>query len=695
MSPIATAPAHPLNDERWTRILFLAAWLANFAFALVGWENTLINQFEFRQAQTALTTAYLPPGHLPLAYETPVFGPPWSVPLEFPLYEASVSTFAAVTGMPLDPAGRFVSWIYFQLSLPAFFLVLGSLRIRASARFLCLSLLLTSPLYLFFSRAFLIESTALCFCAWFLAAFARWLTTGRPGWFWLAGLAGALGAAVKLTTVVVFAIAALLFAFGAWRERLTLPALAGARRSRFIFRTVAAFLLPVAAGLAWLMFSTTVRNRNSNADILNTHFGFWSFGDLAQRISPGYWTRTVAVWTKGLISEAGLALGLYLFIRQRGRGRWLALGLFGAFLSGQMVFSNLYKVHDYYFYESGVFLAFALGVLLAGNEDDPALPRWGRIALPVVVMLLQLANYARNYLPDQRTSQPSTELIDALQDLTRPNDIIVFQGLDWDATVPYYAGRRALMFVNGREWDRRGMKQSVDRLDPAQVGAVVIVAGLWRNTEFINQTMAHLDLGSTPLLVNDGDQVGLWFPKSRHAFVRDHLPSHPYPHLEVIEPRPAPDVPHVLGLREISHRREFSAFRPLPFEASSPADFSGSMLGPEMILNAHAPSEMRFRIPERARSVFVNFGVHDGAYTGKNRTDGVEFVLACRTPGKPETIFYRRLLDPIAHVKDQGTQSIELPLGDSRSGEMVFRTLPGPNNNFSFDWAYWGKIEFR
>jgi hypothetical protein len=29
------------------------------------------------------------------------------------------------------------------------------------------------------------------------------------------------------------------------------------------------------------------------------------------------------------------------------------------------------------------------------------------------------------------------------------------------------------------------------------------------------------------------------------------------------------------------------------------------------------------------------------------------------------------------------------------TGEIIFRTLPGPNNNASYDWAYLGQIELK
>lgn len=62
-------------------------------------------------------------------------------------------------GMPLDQAGRLVSEVFFYAtSLPAYAL-LASLLVRPGRRLMVLSLLLVSPQYLYWSRAFMIEST--------------------------------------------------------------------------------------------------------------------------------------------------------------------------------------------------------------------------------------------------------------------------------------------------------------------------------------------------------------------------------------------------------------------------------------------------------------------------------------------------------------------------------------------------------
>ena len=53
------------------------------AYALwIGWDQPIIDQHGFRQTQTALAAYWLLHGGDWLAYETPVLGSPWSIPME-------------------------------------------------------------------------------------------------------------------------------------------------------------------------------------------------------------------------------------------------------------------------------------------------------------------------------------------------------------------------------------------------------------------------------------------------------------------------------------------------------------------------------------------------------------------------------------------------------------------------------------
>src|SRR5262249_18342164 len=91
--------------------ILVLAFLFAFAVLCVGLFQPLLDQYAFRQTQTALTSYWLMRGGPIFAYETPVLGFPWSIPFEFPLYQLLAAALSLV-GVPLDAAGRIVSFVF-------------------------------------------------------------------------------------------------------------------------------------------------------------------------------------------------------------------------------------------------------------------------------------------------------------------------------------------------------------------------------------------------------------------------------------------------------------------------------------------------------------------------------------------------------------------------------------------------------
>ena len=96
-----------LTLERFLLGLLALALMFALAVLWIGVSQPLLDQYFARQTQTALTSYWLIRGGPIFAYETPVAGFPWSVPLEFPVYQIVVALLSSA-GVPLDPAGRIV-----------------------------------------------------------------------------------------------------------------------------------------------------------------------------------------------------------------------------------------------------------------------------------------------------------------------------------------------------------------------------------------------------------------------------------------------------------------------------------------------------------------------------------------------------------------------------------------------------------
>lgn len=105
-----------LEQTNNTKAIEVALWALgalSICFSLwavsVGWYHSIFDFHGFRQAQTAISANSILYGGPILHYETPVLGPPWSIPFEFPLYQVLVALLAKLLSSPLDQTGRFVS----------------------------------------------------------------------------------------------------------------------------------------------------------------------------------------------------------------------------------------------------------------------------------------------------------------------------------------------------------------------------------------------------------------------------------------------------------------------------------------------------------------------------------------------------------------------------------------------------------
>jgi len=117
----------------------------------------------WRETQTALTSYWMMRQGWSLAYQTPVLGYPWEIPLEFPIYQAIVAFIAALGSIPLDPVGRWVSLVFLVACLWPAWQITRRLDLPPITIWIFAILLLSSPIYLFYGRNFLVETAALFF----------------------------------------------------------------------------------------------------------------------------------------------------------------------------------------------------------------------------------------------------------------------------------------------------------------------------------------------------------------------------------------------------------------------------------------------------------------------------------------------------------------------------------------------------
>ena len=678
----------------WT-VAFFGLLLAHVWVTHIGWADISSVEEDFRQAQTAISTYYVQQDqNYHLAYPTPVLGKPWSIPLEFPLYQWTIAKLATWFNWPLIQTGRGVSMVCFYLTIPVWYLLLGTAGLPHNRRLAVLMVLLTCPIYLYHSRSFLIEAMALMFAtwhAWFVVETMR-----RQRWLWLLGacVSGIFAALVKMTTWAVVLIPCAVY--GLWLLWSHRPPRSSTWKETAIFCSwsVGAVLPALTAGWWWVHTADAIRALNPAAFFLNSaSVNDFVFGTLAQRTSVEFWTTLNGHWTTAILPLSALIFIAVAGLLLPGRSRGLVGLCLAGFFGSQLIFSNLYYLHTYYFFANAFMLTGALGLAGCHLLDYAKLPRWLRLAGWLGLLAVGGLTYSANFLPRQRmvlTSQSG--LSSAIQALTVPNDVIAILGDDWSSAIPFSARRRALMARADIDDHDSARQASLKALADERVALLIVKSGPKVTPQTVRHRIDELQMHPQPLFSYEG-RVEVYLRKDMLHDAIGRLRGATYAGIDI----PA-SVPTPAGEQRFDRHRDRAAFimmTPFPMRFHTPfgappwLEFENR---PAFI--AHTPTELEFEVPQDARNLTIEFGMIPEAYL-QNSSDGVDIVV--ETPGRDgaSQVLWSRQLAPREVPGDRGRLNATIALPSPASRRVLLRTLPGPHKDAAFDWVYFSEVTFR
>ena len=280
---------------------------------LWNFDAPLVGAHEFRQTQTAITvqTMLEAPGFdFPvLDYETPLFGPPWRVPFEFPTYQLTAATLGRLMpGLSVDMACRIAALGWFYLSAALLF---GLVRRQVTLAFatVSLGLYLWSPFAIHWSRAAMIDYCTVALGLGYLAL-GLWalqrsngaslagavsagasIAGGAIAGASIAGaaIAGALTAATKATSWPGVAFVLGLAFLAEQRHSSTWRSWPG--RARAAGRALVLFGVPLAAGVAWTAWADRTKGASEwTRWLTSSAIRTWNFGRWSDRFELDTWS---------------------------------------------------------------------------------------------------------------------------------------------------------------------------------------------------------------------------------------------------------------------------------------------------------------------------------------------------------------------------------------------------------------------
>lgn len=673
---------------------FIVALAGHFYLTTQNWKSAFMPGHEFRQAQTALVSYYIDhEDNFSLRYETPLFGKPWvALPLEVPFYEWSVVLVKRATHVSYHEAARAVTLACFYLTLPACYLLLGCFHLPSRRRLLILTLLLACPVYIFYSRAFLMESMEVMACAWFLFGFVRMMDTRKPIWLLLATVAGLLGSLIKNTTFAVWLLPAA--GYTAWLMWRDFRAKAGVGA---LARTAAwglgGVLIPLAALKWWLRFSDAIKEAHVGTSVFtskNLSTGNFGLLNFASRFSADTW-RTLGVrWSEAIMPPWLILLALVAGAAAFSKYRWRIVAVTAVFFGAQLLFPFAYAYQDYYFYACTTFVLAALGFALVGLIESRA-PRWLCMLAVVALVGAELRTYWTGYRVGQViVSNGGSGLTDCLRDITSKKCVIVVAGADWAAMIPYYTQRKALMIRNGLDTDADYLNRAFATLDDEDVEAVLAIGPQRDNQLFLSLARKKFHLDDVPTFKDGTTDVYIsrFYRNYVIEFLRNNNPYN-------VKVRPDDPVEKLINepmdLTIGVAKSAFHAITPSPYRARFGYGFNQTWVGPERALSAHPDTDIWVTPPANATTIEWDYGLHPTAYEREgDKTNGVYFIVAGERPDGSSREIYRRLLDPVRQPGDRGIQRTKIPYRPLPGEHLVFQTRP--HGGYSYDWAYLLKL---
>jgi hypothetical protein len=316
---------------------------------------------------------------------------------------------------------------------------------------------LAAPLYIFWGRSFMIETTALFFAMSYSGLVVRFLQCGRVISFLGAAMTGCLAVLTKATTLPAFSVVATIgFLWLTLRWRAT-----GMLRTKALKVGLGAaiLILPYPVGFGWVAYRDMLIKNNPVGQMLTSEaLTAWNYGSPQMRLSEVLWVDTllqrILPDTLGYVAAALFFLMLctqifpFFNLKLSSRSVYFVAASAIAFFIPLVIFTNLHVVHNYYQVANSVFLILMVAFIVYDLRERNHEP-WA-LTVVIIVVASQISTFYKDYYRGTVSPPQSDhyEIAILAKALTPENSALYVFGVDWNSLVPYYAERRAFVAPN-------------------------------------------------------------------------------------------------------------------------------------------------------------------------------------------------------------------------------------------------------
>ena len=416
-------------------------------FSIQGWSNAVGG---IRESQTALTAYFLKQGGAFFKYETPIFGPPWSWPMELPIYQACVSYFSSFFEISIDSSCRFISLLSFFLIIIPTFKILDFFEYDDKFKKIFLILFSISPIYIYQSRNSLIEVFALLLSVSFIAFALTHIKYNKKNDLIFAAIFATLAGLQKITTFIPAAFLFLIIDLS-----LVFKSKTKEHAYRFFSHFFTFIFVPLLIVQIWVQYSDLIKIQNPiSFEYLSSNLKEFNFrtGKWLSSLTLSFWKDTLfRTAIHDILGHRFVFLISIFFAFLCKSKRYMFFLL--TFLSAPIIFTNLYVTHRYYLVAIGFYLILGTTIIFAKALSFKKIRPLLYLFL-VYVIFINIKEYNHYYHPLQVQKNIALEhFAKKINENTTTSEVIIISGVGHDPTIPYLAKRRSILF-NGYDLER-------------------------------------------------------------------------------------------------------------------------------------------------------------------------------------------------------------------------------------------------
>lgn len=474
------------NYDLLPLLLFLVTSSLFFIISFVNIDQPILGVHDFRRSQTALTAFYMIKEGFKFDYITPVVGYPWSIPFEFPIYQVIVSLLCNIFDSSLIITGRVVSILFAYFCTFPIYLSLNILNFRRRDIYYLISIFLASPIYIFWSSTFMIESCALFFTLFFIF-YAIKIFMGKNNIliFFNFSLFLLLALLQKATTALpVLFIVCLVYLMKIDFKNL------GNKFSNHI-KFFFSILFPLVFLYCWTMYTDQLKSLNP-IGLFFTSYNLkgWVWGANAifeSRLSSQLWINALigTIKQNSFLYLSFISIIFSLFISKGNHRKIIVVSLI-LFISHFLFFPILHRVHNYYQYSNYIYfvVAFVISLIIISEyfikKFRIKLFKVATIQTFIFIVLVVIlfikffdSSYAKakfkKITDDNNRVIPVSNFI---KKNTKEEDVIIVYGFEYSSVIAFHSERKALTLPYGK-WDIDAINNTRKYLHDLRLGAII------------------------------------------------------------------------------------------------------------------------------------------------------------------------------------------------------------------------------